>query len=138
MTPIVLQIEYRSVSNLNVFVRICNGTDFLKPVKIKKLDLTGLFFSQCRRTQNYFSLITGLIICVSGAGKSRTALLQKRTVSRVKTSRKVGHMINYLLTKLGWAGWENIWVSIMAHRPRCARSRHHDFEPNIFPSGPPT
>ena len=47
-------------------------------------------------------------------------------------------MIKYLLTKLGRAGWENIWLSVMAHGPRCARSVCHDLEPNIFPSGPPT
>ena len=26
-------------------------------------------------------------------------------------------MIKYLLTKLGWAGWENIWLSVMALSP---------------------
>ena len=77
-------------------------------------------------------------ICASGAGKSRTTLLQKRTASRVKTSRKFGHMIKYLLTKLGRAGWENIWLSVMVHGPRCARSVRHDLEPKVFPSGPPT
>ena len=82
-------------------------------------------------------------ICASGARKSRTALLQKRTASRVKTSRKnfclqIGHIIKYLLTKLGRAGWENISLSVMAHGPRCAWSVSHDLEPNIFLSGPST
>ena len=27
-------------------------------------------------------------------------------------------MIKYLLTKLGRAGWENIWLSVMAHGPQ--------------------
>ena len=44
-------------------------------------------------------------ICASRAGKSRTALLQKRTASRIFNFRKscpqIGHMIKYLLTKLG-------------------------------------
>ena len=31
-------------------------------------------------------------------------------------------MIKYLLTKLGRAGWKNIWLSVMAHGPRCARA----------------
>ena len=47
----------------------------------------------------------------------------------VKTPMQIrlqtGHMIKYLLTKLGRAGWENIWLSV-------------NLEPNIFPSGPPT
>ena len=54
-------------------------------------------------------------ICASGAGKSRAALIQNRTASRVKTSRKFSHMTKYLLTKLGLAGWENIWLSVMVH-----------------------
>ena len=47
-------------------------------------------------------------------------------------------MIKCLLTELGRAGGENIWPSVIAHRPRCARSVRHDLGPNIFPSGPPT
>ena len=47
-------------------------------------------------------------------------------------------MIKCLLTELGWAGRENIWPSVMAHGPRCARSVRHDLGPNIVPSGPPT
>ena len=47
-------------------------------------------------------------------------------------------MIKCLLTELGRAGQENIWPSVMAHGPRCARSVRHDLGPNIFPSGPPT
>ena len=43
-----------------------------------------------------------------------------------------------LLTELGRAGRENIWPSVIAHGPRCARSVRHDLGPNIFPSGPPT
>ena len=49
-----------------------------------------------------------------------------------------GHIIECLLTELGLAGRENIWHSVMAHGPRCARSVRHDLGPNIFPSGPPT
>ena len=47
-------------------------------------------------------------------------------------------MIKCLLTEFGRAGRENIWLSVMTHGPRCARSVRHDLEPNIFPSGPPT
>ena len=47
-------------------------------------------------------------------------------------------MIKCLLTELGRAGRENIWLSVMPHGLRCARSVRHDLEPNIFPSGPPT
>ena len=47
-------------------------------------------------------------------------------------------MIKCLLTELGRAGRENIWPSVMAHGPRCARSVRHDLGPNIFLSGPPT
>ena len=47
-------------------------------------------------------------------------------------------MIKCLLTELGRAGRENIWPSVIAHGPRCARSVRHDLGPNIFPSGPPT
>ena len=47
-------------------------------------------------------------------------------------------MIKCSLTELGRAGRENIWPSVMAHGPCCARSVRHDLRPNIFPSGPPT
>ena len=43
-------------------------------------------------------------------------------------------MIKHLLTKLGRAGWENIWFSVMVHEPRCARSVRHDLGRNILPS----
>ena len=90
---------------------------------------------------------------------SRTAVCEKRTNLSAKTSdvselsdsefyfpkkRKKkkekcsGHMINCLLTELGRAGRENIWPSVMAHGPSCARSVHHDIGPNIFSSVPPT
>ena len=45
-----------------------------------------------------------------------------------------GHMIKCLLTDLGRAGRENIWSSVMAHGPPCARSVRHDLGLNIFPS----
>ena len=54
-----------------------------------------------------------------------------------KEKRGGGHMIKCLLIELGRAGQENIWPSVMAHGPRCARSVRHDLGPNIFPSGPP-
>ena len=47
-------------------------------------------------------------------------------------------MIKCLLTELGRAGRENIWLSVRTHGPRCARSVRPDLEPNIFPSCPPT
>ena len=47
-------------------------------------------------------------------------------------------MIKCLLTELGRAGRENIWLSVRTHGPRCARSVRPVLEPNIFPSGPPT
>ena len=55
-----------------------------------------------------------------------------------KKEKRGGHMIKCLLTELDWAKRENIWPSVMAHRPRCAQSIRHDVRPNIFPSGPPT
>ena len=55
-----------------------------------------------------------------------------------KQEKRGGHMIKCLLTELGQAGRENIWSSVMAHGPRCARSVRHVLGPNIFPSGPPT
>ena len=55
-----------------------------------------------------------------------------------KMEKRGGHMIKCLLTELGRAGRENIWPSVMAHGPRCARSVRHDLGPNIYPSGPPT
>ena len=45
-----------------------------------------------------------------------------------KTER---HMIKCLLTELGRARRENIWLLVMAYV-------RHDLEPNTFPSGPPT
>ena len=42
----------------------------------------------------------------------------------------------YLLTELGRAGRENIWLEVRTYGPRCARSVRPDREPNISPSGP--
>ena len=39
-----------------------------------------------------------------------------------KKEIKGGHMIKSLLTEFGRAGRENIWLSVMKHGPRCARS----------------
>ena len=50
---------------------------------------------------------------------------------------KLGHMIKCLLTELGRAVQENIWLLVITG-PLCAHSVRHDLEPNIFPSGPPT
>ena len=66
----------------------------------------------------------------------------KRAAASVSTKERQkkfsGHMIKCLLTELGRAGRENIWLSVRTHGPRCARSVRPDLEPNIFPSGPPT
>ena len=40
-------------------------------------------------------------------------------------------MIKCLLTEFGRAGRENIWLSVIKHGPRCARSVRHDLEPII-------
>ena len=61
-----------------------------------------------------------------------------RKKQKKKREKRGGHMIKCLLTDLGRAGRENIWPSVMAHGPRCARSVRHDHGPNIFPSSPPT
>ena len=42
-------------------------------------------------------------------------------------------MIKYLLTKIGRARWENVWLEVMAYGLSAARSVRHDQEPNIFP-----
>ena len=55
-----------------------------------------------------------------------------------KKEKRGGHIIKCLLTELGRAGRENIWHSVMAHRPCYARSVRHNLGPNIFPSSPPT
>ena len=63
---------------------------------------------------------------------------KKKKKKKRKKEKRGGHIIKCLLTELGRAGRENIWPSVMAHGPRCARSVRHDLGPNIFPSGPPT
>ena len=63
---------------------------------------------------------------------------KKKRKKKRKKEKRGGHIIKCLLTELGRAGRENIWPSVMAHGPRCARSVRHDLGPNIFPSGPPT
>ena len=63
---------------------------------------------------------------------------KKQQENTQKKLIKGGHMIKCLLTEFGRAGRENIWLSVMKHGPRCARSVRHDLEPNIFPSGPLT
>ena len=55
-----------------------------------------------------------------------------------KKKKSSGHMIKCLLTELGRAKQKNIWPSVIAHGPHCARSVRHDLGPNIFLSGPPT
>ena len=41
---------------------------------------------------------------------------------RVQSVRKIqkhnGHMTKWLLTELGWAGQENIWLLVRMHGPR--------------------
>ena len=64
--------------------------------------------------------------------------VKKKKEKKGKKEKRGGHIIKCLLTELGRAGRENIWPSVMAHGPRCARSVRHDLGPNIFPSGPPT
>ena len=63
---------------------------------------------------------------------------EKTTRKHTQKGIKGCHMIKCLLTEFGRARRENIWLSVMKHGPRCARSVRHDLEPNIFPSGPPT
>ena len=63
---------------------------------------------------------------------------KKKKKKKKKKEKRGGHMIKCLLTELGRSGQENIWPSVMAHGPRCARSVRYDLGPNIFPSGPPT
>ena len=46
-----------------------------------------------------------------------------------------GGMIKYLLTELGRAWRENIWLSVMAQRPGCARSICHDLVCTYWLSG---
>ena len=58
---------------------------------------------------------------------------KKNNKIKIKKEKRGGHMIKCLLTELGRAGRENIWPSVMAHGPRCARSVRHDLGPNIFP-----
>ena len=43
-----------------------------------------------------------------------------RVLFRSTFSTVSGHMINCLLTDFGWAGRENIWLSVMKQGPRCA------------------
>ena len=43
-------------------------------------------------------------------------------LKKKKMEKRGGHMIKCLLTELGRAGLENIWPSVMAHGPHCARS----------------
>ena len=69
----------------------------------------------------------------------RAAAAAAASVSTKERQKKFsGHMIKCLLTELGRAGRENIWLSVRTYGPRCARSVRPDLEPNIFPSGPPT
>ena len=47
-----------------------------------------------------------------------------------KEKRGGGHMIKCLLIELGRAGRENIRPSVMAHGPRCARSKYFPVRPS--------
>ena len=48
---------------------------------------------------------------------------KKKRKKKGKKEKRGGHIIKCLLTELGRAGQENIWPSVMAHGPRCARFR---------------
>ena len=68
-----------------------------------------------------------------------SARLSRHIKSETKFSKfsiVIDHMIKYLSTTSGWAERENIWLSVMAHGPRCAWSVRHEIEPTFFPSGP--
>ena len=45
-------------------------------------------------------------------------------------------MMKYSSAMSGRAERENLWLSVMAHGPRCAWSVRHEIEPTFFPSGP--
>ena len=49
------------------------------------------------------------------------------------SSRFLSFFIRKNSRKLGKAGWENVWLSIIAYIPRCPRSIH--LKSNIFSSG---
>lgn len=71
-----------------------------------------------------------------GGGKTRTALLERRTDRRrFASSEKFKKM-----TELGRSGREKYLAlgQDALHGPRCAWSIHPDPVPNIISSGPPT
>ena len=77
---------------------------------------------------------------INSARKTRTKTTLLLYKSRLfgQNEQRGGHIIKCLLTELGRARRENIWHSVMAHRPRYPWSVRHDLGPNIFLSGPPT
>lgn len=66
------------------------------------------------------------------------ALLVYHILIRFKFSTFRGPMIKCLLTDFDWVRQENFGLSVMRYISCCVRSIHHDFEPNIFLSSPPT
>ena len=69
--------------------------------------------------------------------KRAAASVSTKLSTKERQKKCSGHMIKCLLTELGRAGRENIWLSVRTHGPRCARYVRPDLEPNILPSGPP-
>ena len=68
-----------------------------------------------------------------------SARLSRHIKSETKFSKfsiVIGHMMKYSSAMSGRAERENIWLSVMAHGPRCAWSVRHEIEPTFFPSGP--
>ena len=53
-------------------------------------------------------------------------------------SFKLVIMTKQLLTEVGWARREIIWLLIMVGGPYCTLRLHSDLEPNVFLCGPST
>ena len=65
--------------------------------------------------------------------------LRLRACNPASLELKAKRKIKWIMTELGPAGRESIWLPVVKHRPRCVRSVRHDrLEPNIFPSSPPS
>ena len=128
------------VSRSGKAIRPCPHAALLQKLKEKegKSKKSRGFSMSCglvvltRKNRGKLSVVESFLLPAS-------ARLSRHIKSETKFSKfsiVISHMIKYLSTTSGRAELENIWLSVIAHGPRCAWSVRHEIEPTFFPSGP--
>ena len=128
------------VSRSGKAIRPCPHAALLQKLKEKegKSKKSRGFSMSCglvvltRKNRGKLSIVESFLLPAS-------ARLSRHIKSETKFSKfsiVIGHTMKYSSAMSGRAERENIWLSVMAHGPRCAWSVRHEIEPTFFPSGP--